>query len=219
MNSPKVWFRAALVVLAMGAPSVALAGLRWDQPRLVLEPPVGAAAASGRFTFVNTGTSPVRVVDVQSGCGCTTMVPQPETVLPGESGSVQTTFHVGERRGRQTVAVVVSTEEPEPRSYDLVLEVLIKDFVALTPRLLYWRVGEDAVAKTMQLTLAKGFEFVAAEGEGRAFTVEIAGRDATTVQLRVRPSDTWAKRQEKLTIQVRQPGETTVETVAVLRVL
>lgn len=53
----------------------------WEAPA---DAPRGASmTASGTFELVNVGTGPVRVVDVQADCGCTTPEVTPKVIKPG----------------------------------------------------------------------------------------------------------------------------------------
>lgn len=55
---------------------------------------VEGAVIVHEFRFKNTGTAPLLIADVSSGCGCT--VPQnwpKELIAPGEEGSISVTFN------------------------------------------------------------------------------------------------------------------------------
>ena len=195
------------------------AELQWSERRIVLEPPAGAAEASGEFEFVNRGTTTIRVVDVRADCGCTVLAPEKSVVLPGEKGKIRAVVHTESRLGRQSVAVVVTTNEPELRNYDLMVEVVIKDFATITPQLIFWRVGDEPAAKIFQVVLAPEFRFLGAESSTRDFSVEVAGETDGTVQLRVVPRDAWAKRSGLITVKVAQGGQPPIEVVANVRVL
>ena len=202
----------------LGLGGVLRAEPQWQAKRILLEPPAGAADAAGEFVFFNRGTSPIRVVDARSSCDCTVMAMEKSVVPPGEKGSIPFVFHVGSRQGRQSVIVVVTTNEPEVRTYELTVEVAIKDFAVLTPRLLYWKLGDDPAVKILQVSLVSDFRFVGAESASPDFSVEVAGRTDGAVQLRVTPRDTWAKRNGLIKVKVAQGRQLPVEIMAHLRV-
>ena len=208
----------ALCVWAL-LPVRASAEIAWKERTLRLEPSLGAQQASGVFEFTNTGTTPVRIVEVRSGCGCTVAAVDKQVVQPGEKGTVQAVYHVARRTGRQTVSVTVLTEEPEAWTHELALEVQIGAFAQLTPRLLYWRVGDALEGRVLQVDLAEGFEFVGAASESADFKVEVVGKTAKTVQLKVIPRDTWAKRTGTIRVTVAQPGQPAAVASAMVRVL
>ena len=195
------------------------AELQWRERRLLLEPPAGAADASGEFVYVNRGSTPVQIVEVRSGCGCTVMAAEKSVVLPGETGKIRAVFHVGSQTGKQTVAVTVITNEPEPRQYELTVEAEIKEFISLVPRLLYWKLGDEPAVKIFQVNLAADYRFLGAESSTRDFTVEVAVQSAAAVQLRVTTRDTWATRNGTIKIKVAKDGQPPVEVLAYVRVL
>jgi len=212
--------RIGLLLLALVAAAGAARGeIEWKERRLQLAPPAGAVRAVGEFVFINRGHEPVRVIDVTSGCGCTVAAPEPRLVPPGGEGRVRAEFHVGGRRGREVVAVAVTTEEPERRTHELLLEVEIKEFVSVTPRLLYWRVGEEPKMKQVQLVVAEGFRLVGARATDDAFAVAVVDDDASAPRLEVTPRDTWAKRNGSALILVAEGDNAPIEQRISLRIL
>jgi hypothetical protein len=207
---------AALACLSLGG--VLRAELQWRERHIALEPPAGAAAAPGEFVFVNRGTHPIRVTDVRSSCDCTVMAVGENVVLPGAKGRIPFVFHVGARRGRQSVAIAVTTHEPEVRNYELTVEVEIKDFALITPRLVFWNLGAEPEAKLLQVSLAFDFRFVGAESSSHDFSVEVGRQVVGGVQLRVTPRDTWAKRNGSIKIKVAKDSQPPIEVLAQVRV-
>jgi hypothetical protein len=211
--------RICTVLVCLGLCDVLRAELQWRERRLLLEPPAGAADATGEFVYVNRGSTPVQIVEVRSGCGCTVMAAEKSVVPPGETGKLRAVFHVGSQTGKKTVAVTVMTTEPEPRQYDLTIETEIKDFISLVPRLIYWKLGDEPAAKIFQVNLAANYRFLAAESSTQDFAVEVAGQAGGSVQLRVTTRDTWAKRNGTIKIKVAQDGQPPVEALAYVRIL
>ncbi len=200
--------------------SSAFADIAWLQDRLVLAPPAGARFASGQFQFLNRGSKPIRISSVQSSCGCTAVAMDSENVLPGARGTVQVTYHVGDRRGIQTVTVTVTAEEPEVRTYNLVVEARLKDFAVVAPNVQTWRVGEEPTPKFLRVTLVDGFTFVRAESTTPEFSVEVVRAQDGAVELKVVPRDLWAKRTGSIRIKLANVADSTLaEITAELRVL
>jgi hypothetical protein len=207
---------AALIFLGLGGGL--RAELEWRERRILLEPPVGAADVAGEFVFFNRGSTPIRVLDARSSCDCTVLAMERSVVQPGEQGKIPVMFHIGSRQGRQAVTVAVTTNEPEFRNYDLTLEIEIKDFATLTPRLLHWKVGDEPEPKIIQVTLATSFRFAGAESASRDFSVEKVGQVEQAVQLRITPRDTWAKRNGLIKIRVAKDPQPPIEILAPVRV-
>lgn len=213
------WMRLCLALSWFGFGGVMHAELQWLARRILLEPPAGAVEAFGEFEFINRGTTPIKVVEARSDCGCTVMAPEKSEVLPGEKGKIRAVYHIGSRQGKQSVAVTVTTSEPEAHSYELTVETEIKDFVTLTPRLIFWKVGDDPAAKIFQLTLLSNYRFLGAESSTTDFLVEVVGQADGMVQLRVTPRNTWAKRNGIVKLNVVQHPQAPVEVQAYVRVL
>jgi hypothetical protein len=138
--SPRVFFIAAALLLALTPASAALV---FTQTELVLRPSTpGERDLHGAFAFQNTGDAPVRIVEVQSGCGCT--VPQrPEnTFAPGESGSLPVVYKAADRQGRQVQAVLVVADDGMHHELRVIAELPTR--VTFTPRLVFFASGDSA---------------------------------------------------------------------------
>ncbi len=213
------WWRVAVWGALLGLAGVGRAELAWQEPRIRLEPPAGAKEVRGEFVFVNRGPAPVRLVETRTSCECTVLARTDAVVFPGQTGRVPVVVHLEGRRGMQTIGVVVTTSEPEIRQHELTVEVEIKEFAALAPRMVYWKVGDDSAAKVLRLTLVDGFRLVGAESSTPHFAVTTTARSADLVEVRVTPVDTWARRSGEIRIRVAQDGRPPVLLVAPARVL
>lgn len=65
------------------------------------------------FTFKNHGTKPVVILDVTTGCGCTTPTYSRKPVLPQQSGEIEVKFDPVGRPGKFVKGVVVYTSAQE----------------------------------------------------------------------------------------------------------
>jgi len=75
-----------------------------------------------RFTLANPGRTPVRILSVESGCGCATPIVETETVVPGGTGAVV----VGASppaSGERTVEFRVHTDSPSTPVVGLTLRM------------------------------------------------------------------------------------------------
>jgi hypothetical protein len=204
--------RWAAVLGVLALTTLVRGELQWSERRVELEPPVGASETVGTFECTNRGTAPIRVIEIRSGCGCTLAGFDREVIAPGERATLHAIYQIGDRQGRQSVTITVTTAEPAIVRHDLVLEVTIKDVVVVTPRSLVWRIGDDATAKVLLVQPAPGFAFVGVESTVPEFTVEEVGREHGTIRLRAQPRDTWAKRSASVRIRLTQ-GAKGVPTV------
>jgi hypothetical protein len=82
---------------------------------------VQGARVEKRFTFTNTGGSPLVLADVRSSCGCTVGKDWPrEPIAPGGTGAITVTFDSEGRSGIQQKTITVVTNA-QPRSVVLTL--------------------------------------------------------------------------------------------------
>lgn len=130
--------------------SIALADLRWDRQRVELAPGPTDTFVDAAFGFMNSGGGPVTIEKIESSCGCTTASLPKMTLAPGERSELVVKFDIGDRRGQQTVTVVVGIKGiPEP--VKLTLVVSIPEFVKIFPLVVKWAKGEEAKAKVISV--------------------------------------------------------------------
>ncbi len=143
---------AALVSLAASSS----AGLQWDKPVQEFQRLPDAHSVEAHFTFRNTGAAPVTIKTVKSSCGCTTARLEKKTFAAGESGEIVSVFNLGSRIGARRTVVTVTTDDRPQEPVTLDLRVFVHEPFEVKPALVFWRTGEAAEAKVVQLT-AKGF--------------------------------------------------------------
>lgn len=72
------------------------------------------------FTFKNTGTKPLVIMDAEASCGCTKPEIPQKPVLPGETGAIKVVFHSKGRLDHQEKTIrVTSNAKPEFTSLKL----------------------------------------------------------------------------------------------------
>lgn len=210
---------AFATLLLLTTVSWSRADVQWRQDRVEISPEVGAKDTEAVFEFINTGPNPVQVSEVRAGCGCTVALLDQEIVPPGGTGRVRAQYHVGDRRGKQTVPVFVTTADPEKREHILTLSVDIQEFASLSPRLVYWRVGEDLNAKPVRLVMLDGYKVLKTSVSSDRFSVQPGDQAEREVHLVLTPKDTRAKQSATLTVTLQKEQEEPVEVTAILRVI
>lgn len=130
------------------------AAVEWATTSAMARAAAGQEAVELAFAFRNAGPRAARIVRLQPSCDCVSATVAPETVAPGETGKVAVKFALGGRSGRQerTVSVFFSDEPDRPVELRLVVE--IPEPMAISPRLVFWRVGEAAEEKAFDIVLA-----------------------------------------------------------------
>lgn len=65
------------------------------------------------FVFKNTGTDPIKIVNVRASCGCTTPAWTKDEVQPGESGFIKASYNPRNRPGQFHKTLTVTTSEAQ----------------------------------------------------------------------------------------------------------
>ena len=177
------WRRAGLpwlipLALALSAPS-ARADLSWDTKTVDRVAARGASSEDFTIHFRNSGGRPVRILAVQTSCGCTSAALAKQTYAPGESGDLQVTYRFGGQVGAQEKTVTVTTDAAPDAPTVLVLRVQIPELFSISPRLLWWSIGDAPVEKQAAVTINPAVT--------AAVTLEPAGEPGIGARLIARP--------------------------------
>ncbi len=116
------------------------AALEFEATEIVVKPSEpGQKKLEAVFRFKNTGTEAVTITEVHSGCGCTVPESPKAAVAPGESGTIPVTYAAGERQGRQTQPIHVTTSDGTEFELRLVAELPAR--ISFAPRMLLFTKG------------------------------------------------------------------------------
>ncbi len=112
----RVWF-AALAVLAFPAANARAAeqvrgGLLCKEPVYEFGEIPNDRPVKHTFILDNSGTNPVRILDVRAGCGCATTEISTNPVPAGQSASFTVTLDLTGRKGVQRKVLFVGTDSP-----------------------------------------------------------------------------------------------------------
>ncbi|MHA3774351.1 DUF1573 domain-containing protein [Verrucomicrobiota bacterium sgz303538] len=126
--------------------------LRWDKPVQEFHRSPQDKFVETKFSFKNTGTTPVKIDDIRTSCGCTTADLTKRTYAPGEQGEITVKFNFGGRTGglRKVIRVFSSDKPDEPTPLDLI--VYVEEPLKVAPALVLWRVGEANTPKPVEIT-------------------------------------------------------------------
>src|SRR5437762_1982123 len=152
MKTPILAF-TVLLMMCLGA----RAELKWEQTSIELHPAANDKQAIGHFKYQNTGSTPVHFKSVHASCGCTTAQSQKEEVPPGDKGEITATFNIGDRTGTQVKTVTVETDEATNQRTVLTLKAEIPQQLEITPSFVFWKQGDKADTKTINVKVGKDF--------------------------------------------------------------
>ncbi len=149
----------ALLFLSIPAWGVG-SGLVWERLRAEVTAQPGQVEVKVEYPFKNTGRSSVRIVDIVSGCACTSGTADKATYDPGQAGKVTAKFVVGDLHGRQEKVLSVETDGEGTRTEQLQLVVNIREFVVLDSQWAVWTVGNERSEKTIECAAVNGLSVV-----------------------------------------------------------
>src|SRR6201982_71864 len=135
----------------------ARAELKWEQTAVELHPARGDKQAIGHFKYQNVGKAPIHFKSVHASCGCTAAQSQKDQVAPGEKGEITATFNIGDRTGSQVKTVTVETDEAANQKTVLTLKAEIPQQLEVTPNFVFWKQGDKADTKTINVKVGKDF--------------------------------------------------------------
>jgi len=133
-----------IILFTFLSPLILTASLIFEKERIVHEATLDETEYTATFAFTNRGDKAVKILEVNSSCGCTTALPSKQVFEPGESGEISATFDYGQREGKQIKSIRVETdEEKDPRIF-LTLEVNIPTAMEVSPSVVMWNRAVDS---------------------------------------------------------------------------
>jgi hypothetical protein len=168
------------------------AALEWKTTDLQLTAQPGQQSMSVVFPFRNAGEKPVRILSLDPSCSCMSAAPVRAVCAPGESGEIRVELVLAGYSGRVRRSVAVATDDPGGRFAELTMTVEIPELVAITPRFLFWRVGDKPEEKVSEVVLAdpKATAPGGIECANPRFQVQLSPLQPGAFRLAVRPADT-----------------------------
>jgi hypothetical protein len=188
---------------------VAHAELKWNATEATAALRSDQKSVEVNFEFKNVGKSPVGILEISSGCGCTSAVTDRKLYEPGSQGVCKVTFHAQGAVGPQHRTVSVITDEKDRLPYELVLMVDIAESITLSPRMLLWSLNEPPGPKFVSVTLAP--EIKAGTRELKSSSPDFKARfidstDTAAAKIEVTPTSTAAPLRAALTLTVKREG-------------
>lgn len=129
--------------------SSAHAALRWENTKQVLAVHPTEVSAVARFSFTNTGTNSITLIETRVTCGCLAPKLSQRTYAPGERGLLRVDFDLRNRTGKQHKVVRVKTNDKIETP--LYIECNIPQLYIFESKTLLWR--KDDLAKTKSVRL------------------------------------------------------------------
>jgi len=182
---------AIVLLLPLGALSAG-AALEWKTRDVQLKTEIGQEQAVAVYPFRNAGTRPVRIGALDPSCSCVEAEPDREVYAPGATGEIRVDVALAGYVGHLRRSVAVETDDPDEKFTELTLTLDIPEPVAITPRFLFWSVGEPAAEKSLAIATADPAKTAigTVECDNPRFAVRLVPGSPGQYRLLVTPPDT-----------------------------
>jgi hypothetical protein len=178
MGAPAtVWIRALVfaATVCVLAPA-ARASLAWDRTSASETCWAGEDTTVTVYHFKNTGNSPVKIISADPSCHCTSVDWPEKAIAPGAEGAITATFTIGGRIGQEDKTISVISDDAPTAPTVLALSINIQRVATIASDTVFWKVGEKAIEKDVEITAADAKQLA---------SIEAASNDPTlTVQVR-----------------------------------
>ena len=132
----------------------AFAQLAWETTEQTFNSKPQDKEVVAKYKFTNSGSTPIKIENVRTSCGCTTAQLKKTDYAPGESGEIEAKFTFSGRTGKQEKAITVDTNTNSQQSTILRLHVYIEETVKVEPEVVLWHVGEQPNPKSIHIAIA-----------------------------------------------------------------
>jgi hypothetical protein len=195
---------AAILLLSL---ATARAELAWTKPIQEFQCLPDQNSVEAHFAFKNVGKDPVTIKSLVTSCGCTTAKLAKKIYAPGESGEVLATYTFRFQSGALRKLVTVTTDDhTEPMTLDI--RVFKHEPFEVKPALVYWRTGEAAEGKTIQLT-ANNYpvHIKSVSSSNPRLTAQLQTvKDGEAYAVLVKPADTAQKEAAEISVVTDFPA-------------
>ena len=184
--------------------------LKWENPEQTVTAKPTDKVLVTKYRFTNVGTTPVKITDLRTSCGCTTAFLEKKEYAPGESGEIEAKFKFDGRLGHQEKWIVVTTDWVPPQPTILRFAVNIPEAMTIRPELVLWRVGDQLKPKTVRIAVPDDIpaKVVSVQADNASVKLELREiRPGKELEVKVTPTTTSQPGSATLLIQTDYPPE------------
>lgn len=134
-----------LMVLALTVVLTGCGGPDAAMPRLEVEDPVydfgeqhNRQHIEHTFILRNTGEAPLRILQIDSTCGCTVGALASDVIDPGGNVELTARYNLRGRRGPESSTLVLRTNDPRRPEFPLNMRGVAVEYVRVTPGVLFY---------------------------------------------------------------------------------
>jgi hypothetical protein len=209
----------AFLLLVLATP--VFGQLKWENPEQTVTAKPQDKVLVTKFRFTNVGTSPVKIMDLRTSCGCTTAYLEKKVYAPGESGEIEAKFKFNGQVGHHQKWIVVTTDWVPPQPTVLVFAVNIPEAITILPEIVFWRVGDQLKPKTVRIAVPDEIpaKVVSVQADNGTVKLELREiRPGKELEVKVTPTTTSQPGSATLSIRTDYPPENPATHYAYARV-
>ncbi len=106
------------------------------------------------FVMTNNGSETVKITGLDTSCTCLDVRSDKKALMPGEKARIEADFSLSKLVGTSEKFVYVKTDHPEYKELRLSVKVSIEPLFEITPKMVSWAVGEQAVEKSIRFKVS-----------------------------------------------------------------
>jgi len=108
------------------------------------------------FTITNKGDAPLTILRTHSSCGCTVAKVSTNTIDPGKTAELKTTFDSASFSGKVSKTITIETNDPAKPSYTLTIKGSVTEDLVVSPRQLNLGAVKAGTSKQYEISLENG---------------------------------------------------------------
>lgn len=185
-----------LLTLLVGSLAPLQAQLKFDATEKTQSISAREDRLTTTFNFTNNTNRKIRIIEVESNCGCMKATSDAKFYEPGQSGKVEAVFNMLGKSGKLRKTVTLKTDIANQGEIPLSVIVDIQPVFTLEPSLLTWKMGEPATPKKVivRITDSQAIHVTQASPNKKGVNTAIRTvEDGKVYEIEVTPSSTAAK--------------------------
>ena len=169
------------------------------------------------ITLGNEGDAPLRILKVESSCGCTVAVPSDSIVLPGREVHLDVTFKSKDATGVQSKKIVLRTNDPAEPSVTIMVKADVHALVRMSEEIVRFDPAQLGTTATKRVRMSadqdRGLEITSIKGGEKILQTKmtretIAGESVVWIDLSLRPDAPPGIFRESLILETVKPAVT-----------
>jgi len=216
----KISSGVGIIIVMLG--SLAQAQLKPQAQQLDVKPSLADKEGIAIFRFENAGKYPVSITAIQPSCACTVAGLEKKTYAPGEKGQIKVSLPLADREGTHRKTVVVHTDDRSLPTLTLTMNLTVPQGLSLSPRFVYWKVGQEKAARSIKLSVPEGsgLKVISAKPKSSDIQAELKAVDGgREYLLSLQPLDTSRTCSAAIEIQTELEGKPARTYMAYARVI